>query len=226
MFLLVLAVAPGLAIMLYIYLKDRYEPEPLGLLIKCFFLGVISTLPAIALERYGARLPIAQGTSDWHLFVSAYFVVALSEELCKYVVIYWFAYRNPNFDEPFDGIVYSVMVGMGFATFENIKYVTHGDLSVAVMRMFTAVPAHATFAIIMGYFLGKAKFRPREALLYQLFALGGAVVFHGTYDYSLFEIKNYPIALVGALASLFIGIRLSRKAIQLSSDASPFKVSL
>jgi RsiW-degrading membrane proteinase PrsW (M82 family) len=221
-----LAIAPGFAIMLYIYLKDRYEPEPLGLLLKCFVLGALSTLPAIALELYGSKIPLAKGTSDWHQFVSAYFVVAFSEEFCKYAIIYWFAYRNPHFDEPFDGIVYSVMVGMGFATLENIMYVADGNLSTAFMRMFTAVPAHATFAIIMGFFLGKAKFHPAEAVRYHLYALGGAMVFHGTYDYSLFEIKNYPIAFVGALASLIIGIRLSRKAIQLSSDESPFKVQV
>jgi RsiW-degrading membrane proteinase PrsW (M82 family) len=50
------------------------------------------------------------------------------------------------------------MVSMGFACTENILYVLEGGYEVAIMRAFTAVPAHATFGILMGYYMGKAKF--------------------------------------------------------------------
>jgi RsiW-degrading membrane proteinase PrsW (M82 family) len=83
--------------------------------------------------------------------------VALSEELSKFLVVRYFCYPQKRFDEPLDGIVYSVMVSMGFATIENVNYVfTHG-YSTAFVRMFLSVPAHATFGVVMGYFIGKAK---------------------------------------------------------------------
>jgi RsiW-degrading membrane proteinase PrsW (M82 family) len=67
-------------------------------------------------------------------------------------------YNNKNFNEPFDGIVYAVIVSMGFATIENIIYVFQYGFATGILRLFTAVPAHAAFGILMGYFLGKAKF--------------------------------------------------------------------
>ena len=42
--LLSLAIAPGAAIILYVYLKDKHEREPLTLLLISFFYGCLSTL--------------------------------------------------------------------------------------------------------------------------------------------------------------------------------------
>ena len=224
--LLLLAVAPGLAIALYIYRKDKYQPEPISLLVKCFLAGMLSVVPALFLEIYGGKLGFSDSGNQWNAFIYAYFIVALAEEGCKYFFVYRLAYRNPAFDEPFDGIVYSVMVSMGFATLENIFYVYQYGMGTGIMRMFTAVPAHAAFAVLMGFFLGKAKFNPAEKTRYMLYALGSAIVFHGTYDYSLFEIKNYPLALLGAVISLAVGIRLARKAMVESSDSSPFRYAV
>ncbi len=92
-------------------------------------------------------------------------------------------FNNKNFNEPFDGIVYAVMVSMGFATLENILYVFHSGFTTGVIRMFTAVPAHATFGALMGYFLGKAKFSYNRKLFFTLMALLTATAFHGSYDY-------------------------------------------
>ncbi|MDX2003095.1 MAG: PrsW family glutamic-type intramembrane protease [Chitinophagales bacterium] len=223
MSLLALALAPGFAIMLYIYLKDKHEREPLGLLIKCFIAGIFSTVPAVILSRYGSSFGYGISDNPWITFVYAYGVVAFSEELSKFAMVYWFAYRNKNFNEPFDGIVYSVMVSMGFATLENILYVNQYGYGTGIMRMFTAVPAHASFAVVMGYFLGKAKYDTTESFKLKLFGLLGAVLLHGSYDYSLFEIRNYPLALLGAVISLALGIRLSRKAMREHQLASPFR---
>jgi protease PrsW len=86
--------------------------------------------------------------------------------------------------------------------------------------MFTAVPAHATFGVLMGYFLGKAKFEHQKSH-YAIYALGVATLFHGAYDYFWF-ISYVPGIWLGAIASLFIGIYLSRRAILIHQQASPF----
>ena len=87
--------------------------------------------------------------------------------------------------------------------------------------MFTAVPAHATFAIIMGFFLGKAKFTHRKVLYFSVLALVAAAIFHGSYDYFLF-ISFIPGLWAGAVISLVIGFVLSRKAVRLHQQTSPF----
>lgn len=219
--LLAIALAPGFAIGVYIYLKDKHEKEPISLLIKSFFYGMLSTFVTLAISGVISQFVIIDETNVSEQAVHAFLIVALVEEFSKFIFIRGILYRNKNFNEPFDGIVYAVMVGMGFATFENIFYIADGGIGVAIMRMFTAVPAHATFAILMGYYLGKAKFEHKKSY-YALHALGIATLFHGAYDYFLF-ISFIPGIALGALASLVLGVYLSRKAIKLHQEVSPFK---
>lgn len=219
--LLAIATAPGAAIIVYVYLKDKYEREPIGLLIKSFLYGFLSiAITLIISAPVNILIPIDE-TSIQEQALHAFLLVALIEEFSKFVFVRWVLYKNSNFNEPFDGIVYSVMVGMGFATLENIMYAFDQGVGTAIIRMFTAVPAHATFAILMGYFLGKAKFE-QKGFLYSAYALAIATVFHGAYDYFLF-ISFVPGIATGALVSLVVGIWLSRKAIRIHQVASPFK---
>ena len=60
----------------------------------------------------------------------------------EWILFHMIIYPNKNFDEPFDGIVYSVFVGMGFATPENLIFVMQGSCSLALLRMVSAIPAH------------------------------------------------------------------------------------
>jgi RsiW-degrading membrane proteinase PrsW (M82 family) len=154
-------------------------------------------------------------------FLNAFFKVALIEEFSKFFFVRFILYYNKNFNEPFDGIVYAVMVSMGFATIENIIYVFQYGFTTGILRMFSAVPAHGAFAVLMGYFLGKAKFTHRRTLYFSVIALLAPTVFHGAYDYFWF-ISFVPGIWVGALASLVVAVVLSRKAIRLHQQASPF----
>jgi protease PrsW len=221
-FLLAIALAPGAAIGLYIYFKDKHEREPIGLLVKSFFFGVISTIITLLISWPIDLLVPIDPSSLSEQAIHAFLLVAVIEEFSKFIFVRWVLYPNPNFNEPFDGIVYSVSVSLGFAGLENILYVLgdNGGVETAILRMFTAVPAHATFGVLMGYFLGKAKFEHQKAH-YAIYALGVAALFHGAYDYFWF-ISYVPGIWLGAIASLFTGIFLSRRAIRIHQEASPF----
>jgi RsiW-degrading membrane proteinase PrsW (M82 family) len=219
--LFALALAPGAAIIVYIYLKDRHEREPVGLLIISFLYGGLSAILTLFISWPVNALILLKPDDAVHQFFNAFFKVALVEEFSKFFFVRFILYHNRNFNEPFDGIVYAVMVSMGFATLENLVYVYQFGLATGIMRMFTAVPAHATFAIIMGFFLGKAKFSHRKVLYYSLMALLAAALFHGSYDYFLF-ISFVPGIWVGAGVSLIVGFILSRNAIRLHQQTSPF----
>lgn len=225
MFLAALAVAPGLAICFYFFYTGVHDREPAANLFFSFLLGMLVVLPAGVTELlfFHRNNQSVVGT-----ILASYLAIGLVEELAKFLVLRYYCFYRSTFDEPLDGIVYSIMVGMGFATVENAGYIWHYGYEVALLRMFTSVPAHATFAVIMGYYVGKAKFdwTNRNRLLF--YGLTGAVVAHGTYDAFLLLSENHwvtryvsEVLLVGgALASLFICIRLSRKLIQLHHDTS------
>jgi len=215
-----LAIAPGIAICLYIFYRDVYNKEPGLNLLVCFILGGLAILPAIGFE--GSLSGTLNGTiSGTAIF--AYGVVAFSEEFSKFLGLRLYAYNQKSFDEPLDGIVYSVMVSMGFATIENVKYILQTppgtELQLGIMRMFTAVPAHATFAVIMGYYIGKAKFDRQNSVALTLMGLIGAIFFHGSYDFFLF-VQQYTLVgqqtadgllLGGAIVSFIIALILSRR---------------
>lgn len=219
--LLAIALAPGVAIGVYIYLKDHHEREPIGLLLRAFFFGILSVVVTLFISGVIDQFITIDPSSLSEQALHAFIIVALVEEFSKFIFVRGILYRSNHFNEPFDGIVYSVMVSMGFATLENVLYAFNGGMGTAIMRMFTAVPAHATFAVLMGFYLGKAKFEHKKSY-YALHALGVAALFHGAYDYFLF-ISWIPGLVLGAIASLIIGIWLSKKAIRIHQLASPFK---
>lgn len=220
MLLLALAIAPGLAICVYVLYHDVYNREPAINMIMSFFWGMLSILPAVYIE--GLIYPHF-GKSIVSILAGAFLCVALVEEGCKFAVLRTYSYTRRSFDEPLDGIVYSVLISMGFATVENIYYVVQHGYEVAFLRMFTSVPAHATFGIIMGYYVGKAKFDIKRKAKHFITGIVAAIALHGTYDAFLllgenaWMKKNVSEAFLfaGALASLYIAIRLSRKLIRL-----------
>jgi len=223
MSLLTLAIAPVIVIFFYVYIRDKFEKEPKKLLFYTFLIGAIASvlISTILYSISNFFLPKAQEFSVFDQFLKAFFVVALIEEFSKYVIVRYYNQPKKAFNEPFDGIIYAVMVSMGFAFIENIFYVLDGGISVAILRAFTAVPAHATFGIIMGYFMGKAKFSKKKSR-WNLIGLTMAILFHGAYDFFLF-INFIPGISIGAFISLVIGIIFSRKAIKLHQNNSTFK---
>jgi RsiW-degrading membrane proteinase PrsW (M82 family) len=225
MTLLALAIAPGIAICIYIFLKDIYNKEPKLLLAASFLFGIVSIIPPLFIET-GFHKFFNNGIFSTGLY--AFCIVAFSEEFSKFLILRYYCFTRKSFDEPLDGIVYSVMVSMGFATIENIGYVYSYGYDTAIIRMFLSVPAHASFAIIMGYFVGKAKFDSANSLRYLVTGLFWAVFFHGLFDFFIFLQKSPSIEpyisdallFAGAVISYFVAIRLSRKHIKLHQQLS------
>ena len=221
-FLLALALAPGAAIALFIFLRDIHEPEPLKPLLLGVFCGAISFFVALGISYViDQKVSFARYDIIEQGF-KAFLLVGLVEEASKFAFIRGILFPHKEFNEPFDGIVYSVMVAMGFATVENVLYVVQGGGGVAILRMFSAVPAHAIFAVIMGFFLGEAKMNPERNLLFSSLALISAVIIHGLYDYFLF-ISFIPGIWLGAALSFGFALVLAQKAIKIHQDRSPFK---
>lgn len=209
----ILAMAPSLAIMIYIYWKDKFDKEPLKELAITFVLGALSAVPVILTGKFLDLFGFDTSSKSliWSL-ISMFCVVGFIEEFYKFLAVYVYSYKHKAFNEPFDGITYGVMSAMGFATLENLLYVFLGDNpeSIAWMRMFTAVPAHAFFGVISGYFIGLQRAKNMKGLALQ--GVFYAAVLHTAYNFFLTH-AYIPGLVLGALASLFIGYRISMLAI-------------
>ena len=207
-----LAVIPALLLVRYYYRQDRARPEPKGLVTKVFLYGVLSALVAVPLELLVSQFQRAfDPRSIWYSLFKAFIVAGLVEEYLKLTVVRLTAYRTAAFDEVMDGVVYTVVAGMGFACLENILYVMGGSLGTALVRAFTAVPLHAVASGLMGYSLGLARFAASPGAQQALIIRGllTAVGIHGLYDFLLFVAPQWgpwtallvvPLVVVGFLA--------------------------
>lgn len=196
------AVLPAIILLRYIYRTDTVEKEPPMLLALLLVMGVVSALCSGILEVLGETVlnALVDPGSPAYTILLAFLVVAIVEEGMKFLLLKKCTWYHSAFNYRFDGIVYAVFVSLGFAAFENIQYVLHYGLSVALPRALLAVPGHMSFSVFMGVFYGRAKlceaYGYRRGMKRNL--LTGyliAVFLHGFYD---------SCAMIGSVRSTLV----------------------
>jgi len=220
--LIIIALAPVFIIAIYIYIRDKYEREPIRLLLISLVIGCVITIPVVVIEGLlSARGQDFEGLASaaWTAFV----VAACTEEAFKLLALYLLIWRNRHFNEKFDGIVYASFISLGFAGVENILYVTEGGLSVGITRAFTAIPAHALFGVIMGYHFGLARFYPNERSWRFFLALLIPILLHGIYDFIL--MSGHPSLLFVFIPFLIFLWLFGFRRIRQLSDRSIYRRS-
>ncbi len=186
----IFAVIPSILLCLYVYEKDVVEKEPIMMLIRLFFLGILVTVPTYFTERFVMAAFKIEETNYLNCFIIAFCIVALIEETFKYIIFYFGSWRNKNFDHKYDAIVYAVFVSLGFATLENILYVNSYERNVALLGAIISVPAHAFFGIASGFFVGLAKKfdlakNNSKRIQFTMLGLAIPVLLHGIFDFLL-----------------------------------------
>jgi RsiW-degrading membrane proteinase PrsW (M82 family) len=194
--LFVIALVPGIVLALSAYLADRYDKEPLGLLLKVFILGALSVIPTAIVEKFLISFNVFGGLLNAAFM--AFVVAGLTEEFFKREVVLRTAFKHPSFDEKLDGIIYAAFSALGFATVENVMYVVFRfavNPYVGIYRGIFSVPAHLLFAVTMGYYLSLAKFAENKESYRYYFrrSLIVPVILHGIFDFIL--MSDVPILL-------------------------------
>ncbi len=226
-YLLILSILPALFLLWYFERQDKGRKEPLRLKWKIFGWGIIATFFAAVIELNIEDLYNLLGIQNnfWlYIFLSAFVTAAITEEALKFWVVKRHVYKDKHFDEIMDGITYTIIASLGFATLENIFYVLEGGFAIGIIRALLSVPAHALFSGIMGYYIGKAKFAPapwiRRNLLWKGF--GFAVLYHGLFNFLLFT-ESILILLIIPLFIIMI-LHLRSKILQARFDDKLTKV--
>ena len=214
-FLLVLAaVLPAVYLLVQVYRSDRIEKEPVALILSLIGFGILAVFCSMVTESLGSR----------YQFLMYFIVVALSEEGFKFLFLKRATWRNPDYNYQFDGIVYAVSVGAGFALFENLMYVFSFGFGTAVIRAVTAVPGHICFAVFMGTWYGQARqfamLGEREASgRCRALALLIPVLLHGSYDFIATE-NTVPSVIVFILfVAILFYISIRRVRVEAENDS-------
>ncbi|MEW9669715.1 glutamic-type intramembrane protease PrsW [Ammoniphilus sp. 3BR4] len=212
------AVAPGIALLSYFYLKDRYQTEPLHMVIKTFLFGILLVFPVMVLQ-YGLQEEIEFG-----ILGKAFLVAGLIEEFFKWFIVYYTVYKHIDFDEPYDGIVYSVAVSLGFATLENFFYLYSFGIQEALMRALLPVSSHALFGVTMGYYLGKSKFEGTvHGQRWLFYSILFPALLHGVYDFILLTSKHHFLWVITPFMATLWLVSLQRiRKVQNKSKTVPF----
>lgn len=192
--LFLLAIAPAISIAISMYMSDKYEKEPIPLLVKIFILGAVSVVPVLIVERFLSMFNVFYGILG--VLYTAFIIAGLTEEYFKRAVVLRYIYMNKNFNEKLDGIVYCVFSALGFSTVENIIYVVFrfsNNAYVGLYRGILSVPAHCIFAVTMGYYISLSKFSHDEAekKRYLRKSLFIPAILHGIFDFIL--MSNLPL---------------------------------
>lgn len=197
--LIILAFLPGLLWLRYFYRKDQLEPEPKRLIFRMFGVGLLTFFPAAILE-----LPF----SRFH-YPLVFIIAPIVEELCKFLAVRQLVYKNREFDEPMDGIVYAASVALGFASLENLGYLIEAlnsgvFISTYVLRAILSVPGHVLFSSMWGYTLGLSKFAPtkfRHKMILQGLIL--SVVVHGVFNFFATISAIFAVGMLGFIFFLW-----------------------
>ncbi|MEW9500231.1 glutamic-type intramembrane protease PrsW [Jeotgalibacillus marinus] len=203
------AIAPGLALLSYFYLRDQYDTEPIRSVLRAFILGLAITFP-IMFVQYVLETEQIFSTIFFRSLIS----FGLLEEFFKWFILYFFIFHLIEFDDPYDGIVYGAAVSLGFATFENVLFLAVNGLESAFGRALLPVSSHALFGVIMGFYVGKAKFslstKRKRLLVLSLFIPVGL---HGLYDFILMSSRHWVYYIIPFMLFLWwLGLWKVKKA--------------
>ena len=227
---LIVPMIPGVIWLWIIYRTDWYEPEPKRLVLGTFALGVVAIGPAFLGERvagmiypflkYIEQSALTGVTAPIPMAIGCFLVIGPCEEFAKFLAVRLFVYRNKEFNEPLDGIIYAAAAALGFASLENVLYVIdwhtgHVQWGALGIRSLLALPGHVIFATTWGYALGRQKFDPSYRVWPMVML---AALLHGLYDFLLMYRPTQPLILL--YMSLMVPIIV--RQIRLLRAESPF----
>ena len=215
--IIIAALFPAILLWVYVWQQDK-QKEPTYWLVKAVLYGFAIAFPVSLLEyAINATFFGVNGgpTTLFGTTFDAFFVAALPEESFKLLALWLILRKNPFYDEHFDGIVYAVSIGLGFAAIENILYLfdnLENWRSVALTRAFLAVPGHYAFAVLMGYYYSLYHFTdrsPRTRILILLIP----VLAHGIYDaLALSGMVNPYVGGIGFIVLIFFCVKMHKFA--------------
>lgn len=217
-FLGIVSLVPALVWVWLFREQDLYEKEPPGALAVTFVAGMLAVIPAIMLEE-PFRMVMETGSPVSRILI-AFLVVGLGEEALKLLAVYLSAYRQTEFTEVMDGIIYSITAALGFAAVENMLYTLAFGIEIAPARALVSSLAHGAFSGLGGYHLGLARFGTDGALWEVVIGLILAAFLHGVYNTLIMLKIASPVSVILFLGALYLWVF---KRLGQAAALSPFR---
>ena len=201
---IILGMLPSLIWLAY-YLREDVHPEPKKSVLKIFFWGFVMVLPAFFIQTGFISLLVDSNiNSVMYALIYSFLVVALSEEILKYLVIRGKIINSPDLDEPLDAMLYMVVSALGFAALENILFfplfrngvwLPMASVQVIgwtlIIRFISTTLLHALCSAVVGYSLAISFYDVKRKYVVIFSGIFAATFLHGLYDFSMGSLDGY-----------------------------------
>jgi len=199
-------IAPALVWIIYFYYKDRFQPEPWRNLGLTYLLGLMTAFACVNFFELLPYLGIPEDPSvlteshGWPFLIYSIGITGLVEEFFKLLPFLIVVLQLKDFDEKIDGIVYASVIALGFASFENARYLAYMEGFELLGRAIASPLTHTIFSSIWGYTVGVAHMRHKSVTAASLKGLALAAIVHGLFNFfttsSAFRIISSLLILV------------------------------
>ncbi len=182
-------IAPALVWIIYFYYKDRFQPEPWRNLGLTYLLGLIAAFGCLHFFKLLPYLNIPEDPSalmesrGWPFLIYSICVTGLIEETFKFLPFLLVILKLKDFDEKIDGIIYASVIALGFASYENARYLLYMGGFELFGRAIASPLTHTIFSSIWGYTVGMARMQRKPIITASLTGLALAAFFHGLFNF-------------------------------------------
>lgn len=209
----ILSLIPAAIWLAFFYRRDRLEPEPKHMVFRVFLLGgLLAAALGVPLVNNLFEIPDWLSSSSLVTQILAgWLIVGTIQETLVYCAVRFTVYETKEFDEETDGVVYATAAGIGYATVLNIIFVVNSGgvaLGNGGIRIVLTTIAHAAFAGVIGYFLGRQKFEKRP-LYWMPAGVMLAAFINSVFFYLRGMLTSGSMSAAGGAANPWLGLILA-----------------
>jgi RsiW-degrading membrane proteinase PrsW (M82 family) len=206
-----------IALFIYLFARSKKDPGYQKLLLQSFFFGMISILIVLLVQLLASYFDLDNLRNLRRILFYSLVIVAFFSELAKFFFLKIYCYPDKDFRSPLDGIIFAIMIAMGFATLNNIlTLVNIPNLSVNYVNAITSGPANIIFGGLMGFFIGLGKTR-KMRWIDSMTGLAAAIFFHALYAFTLIT-KDYKLLIAFFIGSTIILVSLWIASLRMDTD--------
>ncbi len=211
--------APILAILVVLYLKQKFQLKTTKYLFQALAFGVLSIVVFIASDLIMEVLGLDTLKSLKRSVFYSFVVIGFGSQIGIFAILRYVFFKKRQFKGPIDGIIYAILIALGFST-AAVPLFGEGMFAAvpASLFLYTLPWASLFFAVMMGFFTGLGKYR-KNRLIDSLTGLGTSSFFMGFY-YFAFLTKEDTVLILFGIGIIIMAALFTVKAINTKLESS------
>lgn len=203
--------SPLMFLILALLAMKSMEKKEFRIFTGSYLAGMITVIPMILVIYIISNYWLSTFTSLRRIIFFSFIMVGFMAEIVKFLLLRFHYIPKDIITKPFDGILFSIMIALGFSTTANVYFYLTWNLTPDIIAVNYVIPfASLLIGILMGFFIGMGKFRTQS--LDSFTGLSAAIFFHGFFVFNLIS-RDYLLLGLVSFGTLIIVIMLAIKSL-------------